>query len=149
MSELILHQGTWVAVCDGSKALFLENTGGRVYPKLETRAVMNHESPPTHEQGTDAPGRAFSTADGRRGAVEETDFHLQAEEQFLRNVAEKLDHQVRENKIRDLFLIAPARALGILRKLVGPATQKAITGELDRDYVKLPVYEIERYLTAP
>ena len=146
LPKMSLHHETWLAVCDGNKALLLQNQGDRAFPKLETREVFQQENPPAHLQGTDAPGRTFSSMGSRRSATEQTDFHVQAEQEFLRNFAQLLDSRVRAGDIRDLLLVAPAKSLGILRAALSPATQKLVSGELARDYVKLPLYEIERHL---
>ena len=136
----------WVVVCDGGKALFLENVGSRFHPELKTRNVMKHETPPSRLLGASAPGRTQSGSDDRRAAMEETDFHARAEEEFLRTIGTELDRYVREQDIHALLLIAPARALGTLRKMLSEATRKIVSGELVRDLVKLPIHEIEQHL---
>lgn len=147
MTEFVLHHGTWIAVCDGSNALLLKNVGDRFHPSLEMHDVIRQENLPTHLQGTSQPGRAFSSADGRRAAMEESDFHAQAEEAFIRAFALKLDRHVQGQRIDTLLLIAPANALGILRKALSDATRRVLRGDLVRDYAKLPLHEIERHLT--
>ena len=62
MSELI-HHGEWVVVCDGAKALVLENAGDAKFPNLKTIKVFEQKDMATHEIGADAPGRAFSPAE--------------------------------------------------------------------------------------
>ena len=54
---LSIHQGDWVVVCDGAKALILENAGDAKFPNLQTRDVYEHKAAATHELGTDKPGR--------------------------------------------------------------------------------------------
>jgi len=147
MSAVELRLGTWVAVCDGATALLLENMGDEATPRLVTREVFKQDNPLTHEQGSSQPGRAFA-AGGRRAAMEESDFHLQAEETFLRQFAAALDRHVRQEQIGALLLIAPPRALGILRKALSGATRRAVAGELAHDYVKLSLAEIQRRLIA-
>ena len=61
MSKLKIRQGDWVVVCDGRKALVLENAGDDKFLNLKTREVFDHPDPKTHELGTDAPGRSFSS----------------------------------------------------------------------------------------
>ncbi len=39
MAILKIHSGDWVVVCDGAKALILENAGDGMHPNLKTRAV--------------------------------------------------------------------------------------------------------------
>ena len=48
-----------VFVGDGHKALFLRNKGDEKFPNLIGERVFLGDNPPTHEQGTDRPGRAF------------------------------------------------------------------------------------------
>jgi protein required for attachment to host cells len=146
MTGHILRQGTWVAICDGRKALLLENRGTAEYPKLETREHFEHKSEPTHLQGSSAPGRTFSPAGGRRGAVEQSDFHDRDEKLFLQKFAECLERRSRDHGMKSLILIAPARAMGMIRPALSASTKQVIVAELDRDYVKLPLYEIEERL---
>jgi protein required for attachment to host cells len=55
---------------------------------------------------------------------------------------------VRRKEIPALLVIAPPRAMGVLRKLLSDATREVVAGELAHDYVKLPLEEMERRLTA-
>ena len=64
MSELKIDSGGWVVVCDGAKALVLENAGNRKTPSLKTKEVYEQADPKTHEIGTDRPGRAVSKVRG-------------------------------------------------------------------------------------
>ncbi len=43
MAKLKIAQGDWVLVCDGSKALVLENDGDDRFPNLQTRNVYEQE----------------------------------------------------------------------------------------------------------
>lgn len=146
MPKYLLRQGTWVAVCDGRKALLLENKGTREFPKLETRENFEQENPPTHVQGSSPPGRAFSTAGGRRGAVAESDTHDRAERTFLEKFAKCIDRHARDHDIHSLILVAPARALGMIRPALSEPTRRVLVAELDRDYVNLPLFQIEQHL---
>ena len=51
-----------VFVGDGRKALFLRNDGDAKFPNLKTEKVFEDENPPTHEQGSDRPGRVSKAA---------------------------------------------------------------------------------------
>jgi protein required for attachment to host cells len=146
LSELFLEHGIWLAVCDGKKALLLENRGNPEFPKLETRETFQQDNPPTHEQGSAPPGRVFSSA-GRRAATEESDFHQQQEAAFLSNFAQVINRRAATGQISALALVAPARALGLLRPHLSTRARKLLVAELARDYMKMPVYEIERTLS--
>jgi len=142
-----IAQGEWVVVCDGTKALLLENVGDEKFPNLKTQNVYEQEDPKTHEQGTDAPGRAFSSVGSARSSMEQTDWHMQTEERFLRTLAGRLDHAVVSGQIKSLIMIAPPRALGVLRRAYSANLRHALRAELDKDLVHLPVYEIEKHLS--
>jgi protein required for attachment to host cells len=138
--------GDWVVVCDGRKALILENIGDAKFPNLYTREVKEHPVPSTHEQGSDVPGRAFASVGGARSAVDQTDWHHQLEEEFLRRLASELDRAVASGKPKHIIIVAPPRALGVLRQAYSAPLRSAIRTEVLHDYVKLPVGEIEKRL---
>lgn len=148
MSALSIQQGEWVVVCDGAKALVLENVGDAKFPNLKTRDVYEQKLLATHEMGTDAPGRAHSSVGHGRSSVEQTDWHDQAEQTFLTELAQKLEAAVNAHQVKSLIVVAPPRALGMIRPHYGHALREAVRAELDKDYVKMPVHEIEKHLTA-
>jgi protein required for attachment to host cells len=148
MVDVRIRAGDWVVVCDGTKALILENVGDAFAPNLKPREVHEQPDPKTHEQGTDAPGRSINSIDARRSAMEQTDFHALAEERFLRELAKRLDAAVIRGEAKALVLVAPPRALGVLRQAASEHLRGAIRAEIDKDYVKLPLREIEKHLAA-
>ena len=147
-TNLKIHSGDWVVVCDGAKALILENAGDAISPNLKTKEVHAQPDQKTSEQGTDAPGRSISSVGSRRSAMEQTDWHDQAEQQFLVDLAKRLDAAVTAGETKSLIVIAPPRALGVLRQAFSAAVRNVIRAEIDKDYVKMPVYEIEKHLAA-
>ena len=44
------------------------------------------------------------------------------------------------------ILIAPPRALGVLRQTYSHNLRAAVRAEIDKDFVKLPLHEIEEHL---
>ena len=112
MSKLKIRHGEWVVVCDGAKALVLENAGDETFPNLKTKEVYEQDVPATHEQGTDQPGRAFNSVGTRRSAVEQTDWHEQEESRFLRRLVSHLEAAVKAREFESLVVVAPPRALG-------------------------------------
>lgn len=144
--SITIRNGDWVVVCDGRKALLFENEGDETYPNFKTRDVEQQPDEPTHELGTDRPGRFEEMATGERSAAESTDFHDLAETAFLKDLSKRLDALVRAGQIRHLIVVAPPRALGAIRKTYTSALQQAIRAEVDHDLVKLPVAEIEQRL---
>jgi len=141
-----LRHGAWVVVCSGGKALFLENKGDEKFPNLQTRNVHQHANALTHEQGADAPGRVFASVGTNRSAVEQTDWHEESERAFLRGIARHINEAVAAGLVKSIFLVAPPRALGILRDELSRPAREALEAELDRDFTNLPNYEIEKRL---
>ncbi|MBX3520212.1 MAG: host attachment protein [Xanthobacteraceae bacterium] len=146
MEKLKIGTGGWILVCDGGKALFFENVGDREYPDLRMREVFEHENPSTAEQGADRPGRAHSSVGHGRSAVGQTDWHDQAEAIFLKSLAEKLHAAVHAGAPKEVVIVAPPRALGMLREHYTPAIKQALQKEIDKDLVKMPADEIEKHL---
>ena len=148
MSELLIHGDEWVVVCDGAKALVLQNIGDTKFPNLKMREVFEQKDLPTHLLGSDKPGRAFSPAGRSHGTVEQTDWHNQAEQVFLTHLAQKLDAAVAAGKTKSIILAASPRALGMIRPAYSHAVRAALRAEVHKDLVKLPIHEIEKHLTG-
>ena len=148
MSNVKISEGDWVVVCDGTKALVLENIGDDVFPNLKTREVHDKPSPRIHEQGSDAPGRSFQSVGTARSAMEQTDWHEQAEHEFLDRLAARLDAAVKTGETKSLIIVAPPRALGVIRNSYSQNLRAALRAEIDKDLVKLPLHKIEEQLTG-
>jgi protein required for attachment to host cells len=148
MNRNKIEQGDWVVVCDGRKALVLENRGDAKYPNLRTKEVHEHEDRPTHELGTATPGRLHASVGTARSSVEQVDWQREAERLFLEKLVHRLDEAVTAGEVEKLVIIAAPRALGMLRSAYPPAVRSAVRFEVDKDYVRMPVYEIEMKLAS-
>jgi protein required for attachment to host cells len=148
MAKLKIGENDWVVVCDGKKALLLENIGDAIFPNLKTREVYEHNAPKTHELGTDAPGRAIQSVGEMRSAMDQTDWHELSERAFLQDLAGRLDAAVTSGETKAVIMVAPPRALGVLRKAYSPHLRQALRAEIDKDFVRMPVHEIERHLVG-
>jgi protein required for attachment to host cells len=148
MPKLKIDEGDWIVVCDGAKALVLQNVGDSKFPNLKTIEVHEHEDLKSRELGTDAAGRAFASVGSARGSMEETDWHEQAERSFLEELVGRLDKALLAGKTKSLVVVAPPKALGIMRRVYSSHIRDALRAEIDKDYVKLPIDQIERHLAA-
>jgi protein required for attachment to host cells len=81
-----------------------------------------------------------------RSAMDQTDWHTQAEDAFLKKLADELNAVVLSGKLRALAIVAPPRALGVIRQAYSAAPRSAVMAELAHDYVNVPVDEIEKRL---
>ena len=148
MADVMIDKGAWVVVCDGAKALVLENVGNRLAPSLVTREVYGQPDPKTHELGTDKPGRSFSSVGSGRSAMEQTDWHEQEEQRFLVKLAARLDKAVLAGETQSLIVVAPPRAIGVLRRQYSAHIRQALKAEVEKDYVRMPVADIARHLSS-
>jgi protein required for attachment to host cells len=144
MTKIALGQGDWVVVCDGRKWLILENAGDARFPYLKTREEGVAENPPTHLQGADRPGKVHQSVGAERSAVGQTDWHDEAEHAFLKSLAKRINDAALSGEAKGFVLIAPPRALGMLRPALSAAAARLVRREIDKDYVMLPVREIEK-----
>jgi protein required for attachment to host cells len=148
MAALLIRHGEWVVVCDGAKALVLENDGDIRAPNLKTVQVFEQKDLATHIIGTDAPGRTFNSVGSARSAVEQADWHDQAERAFLTQLAQHLEESLASGKTKSLIIVASPRALGMIRPAYSHAVKGAVRIEVDKDLVRMPVHEIEKRLTG-
>jgi protein required for attachment to host cells len=148
MDKLRIPHEAFVFVGDGRKALFLRNVGDEKFINLKAERVFIDENPPTHDQGTDRPGRAFMRAGTNlRSGVEDTDWHDLEEHRFARRVAAAMESLVRDRKVKALVVVAPPRTLAELRNAFHDDVKGRILAEIDKDLTRHPVEEIERHLT--
>ena len=100
------------------------------------------------EQGTDAPGRSINSVGARRSAMEQTDWHEQDEQRFLTDLAKRLECG-RDGRRGEVT--GAGRAAARARRAAPGLLQRAARrdeAEIDKDYVKMPVHEIEKKLAA-
>jgi protein required for attachment to host cells len=146
MPHIAVHNGAWVVVGDGRHALFFYNHGDPDLIDLRVIEARVEENPPTHEQGSDAPGRLFSSRGGMRSAIEPTDWHEHEKEHFAREIAERINKAALSGEMKEVVIIAPPRVLGEIRKELSPQATAKVKGELDRDLTRHPLSEIEKAL---
>jgi protein required for attachment to host cells len=148
VSNMKIETGDWVVVCDGRKALILQNAGDAKFPNLRTKETHEHANPPTHEQGVERPGRTHQSMGAHSSAMEQTDWHDASEREFLKELANRLDRAIRDGETKSLTMIAAPRALGMIRQAYSPAVEQAVARELSKDLVAKPIHEIEKSLTS-
>jgi protein required for attachment to host cells len=147
-TALRIPHDAYVFIGDGRKALLFRNEGDAQYPNLKTEQVFEIDNPPTREQGTDKPGRAFASVGARRSAMQQADWHELEEQRFAKDAADMLQVLVREKNIDALVIAAPPKILASLRKSLHQEVAKRIIAEVDKNLTNQPVYEIEKVLTA-
>lgn len=150
MESVHVPANALVLVSDARRARLLRNKGTPLKPELIIEKALEHENPPTREQGTDKPGRRATTMGGAgtvRGGIEQTDFHQQEEERFASEIAEMLYQLSHAGRYEELVVVAPPKMLGDLRAKFHPEVAGAVIAELPRDLTQYSVPEIGRMLS--
>ena len=110
------------------------------------RPAREHPDLPNHELHTDRPGKVQQSAASIHSAVEVVDRHDEAERAFIADTLKRLDELLASDRSQRFVVIAPPRALGVIRKGYTSHLRFALEAEIDHDWLHLPVHEIEARL---
>lgn len=148
MTGVLLNHGGAVLVCDGRKALFLVNEGRPGGESLRVaREIEQDLASHTSDLGSDRPGLVRQTSAGSPGsAIEGADWHAQEETKFLTRAVAEFAAFVEERPSDQVVLVAPPRALAVLRDRAPAALLDRTVLQVDKDLTKHPVPEIARLL---
>ena len=141
-----IRHNALILVADGKKYVLLRNTGDFRRVVLGYEGGGEKENPATREQGSDSPGRAFSSTGAARSAMQQTDWHQIEEDRFAARVGDLLGALADAGDFQELIVVAPPRTLAELRKSFGDPVISRLIAEIPKDLTKHPVDEIARIL---
>jgi len=142
-----LPHNALVLVADGRKMLFFRNQGDENQIDLRTESHdARRNQRKDREIKTDAPGTTKQSFGYGRSTYEEPDFHQQEEDRWLKDVAEELKTRVLRNDFDALAVIAPPRALGVLKKELHKEVARRIVCTVNKEMSGRPVPDIEALL---
>jgi protein required for attachment to host cells len=131
-----LNHNARVLVTDGGRAIVFRNAGQAGKPDLRQFKAYAHDNPPTREQGADKPARVNESIGNRRSASEQTDYHQQAEDRFVEQIAADMEADLQAGEFEELIVVAPPVALGVYRKAASQKLRKATLTEINKDLTK-------------
>ena len=137
-----------VLVADGRKMLFFRNHGDENQIDLRTEAHDARSDRKDREIKTDAPGTAKQSAGYGRSTYEETDFQQQEEDRWIKDAADELKVRVLRNDFEALAIIAPPKALGVLKKCLHKEVEKRVVCTVNKEMSGRPIPDIEVLLTS-
>ncbi len=136
---------TWIVVADGDQARVFEE-------RQRAGDVREVEAHRMGREGGDYPRAAAHGATvhdraghGQHGAGERAPSQ-EAEDRFLERVAESLAEPLRRKAYESLVIMAPPRALGVLRQALPKAVQFRLAGSDPHECVKETAADIRRRL---
>jgi protein required for attachment to host cells len=141
------HQAL-VFVTDGCKMLFLRNHGDENQLDLRTEEHDRREDRKDHEIKTDAPGSSKQSFGWGRPALGETDFHQQGEDRWVKDAADRLKKRALRNDYDALAIVAPPRALGVLRKELHKEVERRVVATFNKEMTDRPIADIEDLLVG-
>ncbi|XDA99360.1 host attachment family protein [Sulfitobacter sp. LCG007] len=142
MSEL--KTDALIVVADGEKALYLRNLGDAEFPNFQVERVTEQENPPTHEQGTHAPGRMNDGGPGQKSALADTDWHALEKERFAHDIADRLYAMAHKGRFDRLILVASSTVLGELRGTLHKEVSDKVVAEIPKVLTNHPLDQIEK-----
>ncbi len=138
-----LPHNTLVLVADGRKALYFRNAGDGNQIDLRTEAHDQREDRKDGDIKTDAPGTMKQSGGYGRSTYAETDFHQQEEDRWIKDAADELQKRALANDFDHLCIIAPPKALGVLRKALHKQVEQRLVCSINKEMSGRPIPDIE------
>jgi protein required for attachment to host cells len=148
-----LPHNALVLVADGRKMLFFRNHGdeNQIDLRTESHDARKYQRK-DREIKTDAAGTVRQSFGSNRPTYEETDFQQQEEDRWIKDAAEELKKRVLRNDFGALAIVAPPKALGVLKKCLHKEVERRIVCTVNKEMSGRPIPDIEVLLnghTAP
>jgi len=135
-----------VLVADGTRMLFLRNHGDENQIDLRMEAHDHREDRKDREIKTDAPGTTKQSAGYGRSTYEEPDFQQQEEDRWIKEAADDLKVRVLRNNFDALAIVAPPKALGVLKKCLHKEVERRLVCTVNKEMSGRPIPDIEALL---
>jgi len=143
-----LPHNALVLVADGRKMLFFRNHGDEDQIDLRTEAHDARDERKDREIKTDAPGVVQQSFGSGRSTYEEADFQQQEEDRWIKDAADELKERALRNDFDALAIVAPPKALGVLRKCLHKEVEKRVICTVNKEMSGRPVPDIEALLVG-
>src|SRR4051812_35527733 len=138
-----------VLVADGRKMLFFRNHGDENQIDLRTEAHdARRYQRKDRENKTDAPGTTKQSFGYGRSTYEEADFQQQEEDRWIKDAADELKKRVLRNDFEAIAIVAPPKALGVLKKCLHKEVEKRIVCAVAKEMSGRPIPDIEILLNG-
>ena len=143
-----LPHNALVLVADGRKMLFFRNHGDEGQIDLRMEAHDARKDRKDREIKTDAPGTTKQSAGYGRSTYEEPDFQQQEEDRWIKDAADELKARVLRNDFDAVAIVAPPKALGVLKKCLHKEVERRIVCTVNKEMSGRPIPDIEALLVG-
>jgi protein required for attachment to host cells len=145
---MAIPHGALVLVADGKKMLFLRNHGDSGMIDLRTESHDQRADPMDRDIKSDAPGTVQQSFGNGRSTYEETDFKQLGEDRWAKDAAEELNRRALRNDFDALVVVAPPKALGVLRRNLHKEAERRIVLTVNKEMTDRPIPDIEELLVG-
>jgi protein required for attachment to host cells len=145
---MAIPHGALVLVADGKKMLFLRNHGDSGMIDLRTESHDERTDPMDRDIKSDAPGTVQQSFGNGRSTYEETDFKQLGEDRWARDAAEELNKRALRKDFDALVVVAPPKALGVLRRKLHKEAERRIVLTVNKEMTDRPIPDIEELLVG-
>lgn len=143
-----LPHNALVLVADGRKMLFFRNQGDENQIDLRTESHDARQDRKDRYFRTDAPGTEKQSFGYGRSTYEETDFHQLEEDRWIKDAAEELKARALRGDFEALAIVAPPKALGVLKKCLHKEVERRIVCTVNKEMSGRPIPDIEALLNG-
>jgi protein required for attachment to host cells len=133
---------------DGRKMLFFRNHGDENQIDLRTESHDARQDRKDRYFKTDAPGTEKQSFGYGRSTYEETDFHQLEEDRWIKDAADELKARVLRGDFEALAIVAPPKALGVLKKCLHKEVERRIVCTVNKEMSGRPIPDIEALLNG-
>jgi len=134
----------WVLVANSGQARILEMQRKPYEFHQVSELVSETQHLTNKEIVSDASGRVYhAQGPGTHSMKPRSDPHENAEEQFSRSLARKMERAARLGRFDQLLVIADPRTMGRLRQQMDRSLAGRVADEISLDLVGLPLNQLE------
>ena len=140
----------WILVADAARAKVLRLPRPPLDLRNEPLEVVFEDSVehlPLREIMADVPGRSFASVGDRRSAMAYRSDPVREEmASFAASLLAELAARHADGAFDELVVCAPPRMLGALREAMPARLAAAVTGEIGKDFTRLPELDLREVL---
>jgi protein required for attachment to host cells len=137
-----------VLVLDGRKLLFFRNHGDENQIDLRTESHDERADAKDSDLKTDGPGAGAQSGGYGRPAMDETDLHQLDEDNWVKEAADQLKRRALNNDFDALAIVAPPKALGVLRKALHKEVERRTVCTINKEMSGRPTPDIEALIVS-
>ena len=136
-------------VADGHHFVFLAKDEVRPADHLIAFKKVNYDPDKFEVQKRADPGRTFDRITGAKSSYSFSDLSKKSEIHYLKEACRAIDLEFKRGKFSRIILIGDPEILAMMKKSMSKNMLSKIFHEIYKNYSKVPVEILEKYLSSP